>query len=217
MENMKKVGIKGNMCDVVKIDEYTRNKEFYLTSTTLIESDAFGDKQIFPIINQHDKKSYGIRIKPGSAFAYFNTECTDTEKDLYDPSKVIDLEEAASIKELMEKQEMIRSMEKDILTSPDNITQPDIGPEDEPAMKALKTAVSEKGIDLDTYSHRFGNNYNNDKRALLKDRISLQMLERMCNNLDMKATLTIEDASPDVPNPIGRQIVMELTKREDGD
>ena len=217
MDNMKKVGINGKMCDVVTLEEYVNNKEFYLTSTTLIESDAFGDKQIFPIVNQYDKNSYGIRVKSGNAFAYFNNNPSDDEKVLYDPENVINLEDVSSIKELMEKQDMIKNMEKEILTSPDNITAPDIGAEDEPAMRALKMAVIEKGIDLDNYSHRFGGNYNNDKRALLKDRISLQMLQRMCDNLDMKATLTIEDVNPDVPNPIGKQIVMELTKREDGD
>ena len=88
-------------------------------------------------------------------------------------------------------------------------------------MKALKEAVTDKHIDLDKYEPRFGSNYNNDKRIFNKPNISLAMLVRMCNALDIKATLTLEDQQmPDgaeTPNPIGRTISVELTSTDGGD
>lgn len=216
IDNMKKVAINGKMCDVVTLEEYSKNKDLYLAGTTLIETDnEFSTKKLLPILNQHDTKSYGIRVKPGSAFAYINSDCTPEEETIYDPEQIIDLSQASSIGELMEKQDMIKDIEREIITSPDNITTPEITNDDEPAMKLLKTAVMKKNIDLDKYSHRFGSNYNNDKRSLFKQRISLQMLERMCTNLDLKATLTIEDSSNDVINPIGEAISIELTRGKD--
>jgi len=48
-------------------------------------------------------------------------------------------------------------------------------------------------------------------KDFLGRRISHLKLRSICNALDIKATITIEDAGPDVPNPIGRTIVAELT------
>ena len=42
------------------------------------------------------------------------------------------------------------------------------------------------------------------------------MLVRMCNALDIKATLTLEDKNRDVPNPINKSISVEITT-EDSD
>lgn len=101
--------------------------------------------------------------------------------------------------------------EHDILESPDNIFQPRPTDNDAPAMYALKQATCEKRIDIDKYEHRFGVNFNNDKRVYNKHDITLKMLTRMCDNLDMEAVLTLRDKSPDVPNPIGHSISITLT------
>ena len=85
-------------------------------------------------------------------------------------------------------------------------------------MKGMKEAVIAKNIDLDKYEHRFGSNYNNDKRLFNKNNISLPMIKRLSKALDMKATLILEDASPDVPNPIGKKIVIDVIGNdEDGE
>ena len=94
----------------------------------------------------------------------------------------------------------------------ENVIDLRIGENDSPAMRALKTAVTEKHIDINQYSHRFGSNFNNDRRQYNRPTISMQMLERQCRGFDIKATLILEDASPDVANPIGRKIVVELTE-----
>ena len=45
----------------------------------------------------------------------------------------------------------------------------------------------------------------------------MQMLERLCKGLDIKATLTLEDKDAGVPNPIKRKITVDLTEQQGGD
>ena len=51
---------------------------------------------------------------------------------------------------------------------------------------------------------------NYDKRLLKKRNITFGKLRSICKALDMKATITFEDANPNVPNPIGKTITAEL-------
>ena len=44
-----------------------------------------------------------------------------------------------------------------------------------------------------------------------KDNITLNKLTAICENLDIVPTLTLRDRNPDVPNPIGRTITVDLT------
>ena len=145
---------------------------------------------------------------------FFNVP--EGEEDNYSADKVIDYGKAKNIKEFIETQDMVKELEKNILTSSDNIFIPAEDPNDSPAMKALKEAVTNKKIDLNKYEPRFGANFNNDKRIFSKENISLPMLVRMCNALDIKATLTLEDKNRDVPNPINKSISVEITT-EDSD
>ena len=209
MDGMKKFAINSKLCNVVPLEEYCDNRELYPSGTTIIEfTKPDGSSMLLPIIASYEK-SYGIKV--GQVFSYFN-EPTEADKEIYDPEKVIDFSKVENIKELIEAQDAVRDLEREMLTTPDDICSPIIGDNDEPAMVALKTAVLQKHIDLDKYEQRFGVNYNNDKRNLNKERISLQMLNRMCNNLDIKATLTLEDASSEVPNPMVTPVVVELTR-----
>ena len=134
-------------------------------------------------------------------------------------TSAIDMRQRRSIGAYIDGVGEIEKSETDIITSPDNIFQPKPGDNDTPAMAALKQAVCEKHIDIDKYDMRFGANFNNDKRLFNKDSISLPMLVRLCNGLDIKATLTLEDEAEDTPNPIGRKITAELTggNNEDGE
>lgn len=216
MDGMRKFAVNSKLYNVVSLDEYCENKELYPSTNTVIEYTTPNEQSmLFPIIAPYEK-SYGIKV--GQTFSYFNQPTEEDEK-IYDPDKVIDFAKVGNIKELIEAQDAVRDLEREMLTTPDDICSPIVGDNDEPAMVALKTAVLQKQIDLDKYEQRFGPNYNNDKRNLNKERISLQMLNRMCNNLDIKATLILEDASPEVPNPMGNPVTVELTRTrgEDND
>ena len=201
--NMVKTKIDGKMYDVVPLEEYQSNMEAYVPNYTAIKS--LDGKYALPIRGITD-------TRPG----IYVTNCVAKEKvegdmEGYSMQNAIDLSDSKSIGELLQKQEAVRDIEHEILTDVDNIFTPKIGPNDSAAISALKQAVIDKHIDLDKYEQRFGSNYSNDKRLLLKDKISMQMLVRVCDALDIKATLTLEDKEPGVPNPMNDVISIELT------
>lgn len=214
--DMIKMKIGSKMYDVVpSLETYQNNEEAYLKNYTAILSED--GKYALPI-KRTDDESVGIKV--GDLMSREYLPQTDEDKETYSINNAINLSESQNITELIEKQTAIREIEQEILTDPDgNIFVPKITQEDSAAIKALKEAVIAKKIDLDKYETRFGSNYNNDKRLLSKKKISLPMLERVCNALDIKATLTLEDMSDDIPNPIGKVITVELTNgdgNEDG-
>lgn len=54
-------------------------------------------------------------------------------------------------------------------------------------------------------------NFNNDKRLIKKSSITFGKLRNICNALDIKATLTLEDKDDEVPNPMKTKINVCLT------
>lgn len=206
--DMIKMKIKNKMYDVVpSLELYQDNEDAYLKNYTAIVSED--GKYVLPVKRVYDDT---IGIKVGDLMSREYLPQTEEDKQIYSIDNAINLSDSKDITELIEKQTAIRDIEQEILTDPDgNIFVPKITQEDSAAIKALKEAVIAKHIDLDKYETRFGSNYNNDKRLLSKKKISLPMLERMCTALDIKATLTLEDQSEDVPNPIGKVITVELT------
>ena len=132
----------------------------------------------------------------------------------YKPN-VIDFNNVTTIQQFIDKQEKVKDVERDILCNPDNIYKPIIGENDSPEMKAIKEAIRAKNIDIDKYADRFGENFPNDKRKLKDDKITLFLLKRMAECLDMNVDLIITDKSPDVPNPIGIPIKVSLTGNSD--
>lgn len=206
--DMIKIDLCGRLYDAVPLEEYYANREGYTTNQTAIIVDGHA----LPIVNGNDINSrVGICTTPGHIFSKINLPQTEEEFHEYTMDKAINLSNSRDIKELLEKQEAVRNIEYDMLTTVDNITIPRIGNTDTPAAKAIKEAVLCKHIDLDKYESRFGSNYPNYKRLLLKDAISIKMLTIMCDALDIRATLTLTDKNPDVPNPINRTIQVELT------
>lgn len=209
MNKKKRIGDK--IYDVATLNEYTDYKDAFIPQYTAIHDAETGF--VLPIKNRYDD---GPGIVVGHGVSYID-EPDEDEMDAYLDTDIIDFDNCHGIHDMMEKQRIVRTLERDILTSPDNIFTPKIFDDDSPEMKALKTAVLEKKIDLDKYEPRFGSNYNNDKRLFNKSTISLPMTKRLCEALDIKATLILEDKSPDVPNPIGRTIKVDLTGGVPGD
>ena len=76
-------------------------------------------------------------------------------------------------------------------------------------MIGLKQAVIDKEIDINKYQSRF-DQFSNDRRKFKNHKISLDKFVSIAKSLDMKATVIIEDSSPNVPNPIGHKIVVDL-------
>ena len=74
----------------------------------------------------------------------------------------------------------------------------------------MKQALNLKNIDIDAYADRFGENFNNEKRLLKGSSITMSKLKSIGDKLDMKITLTITDSNPNVPNPIGQEISVDI-------
>ena len=201
----KKMRINDKIYDVATLEEYTKYKDAFISQYTAIHDPKTG--LVLPIKGKYEE---GPGIVVGSGVSYIDEPEAEEYEDYLD-TDIIDFDNSKSIHDMMEKQRIVRSLERDILTSPDNIFMPKIFDDDSPEMKALKTAVLDKHIDLDKYEPRFGSNYNNDKRLFNKNTISLSMMKRVCEALDIDATLTLTDKSGDIPNPMGRTIEVKLT------
>lgn len=205
MISKKEILINGRLYEVVPISQYIGNEDAYLQGYTAVE-DELGN--VYPVVSPTSQDP-GLRYRKNAPV--FFVSIPEGQESQYTTANIIDYSKAKDIKEFIETQDMVKELEKDILTSPDNIYVPPVDPNDAPAMKALKEAVTDKKIDLNKYEPRFGANYNNDKRIFNKQNISLPMLVRMCNALDIKATLTLEDQVGDIANPINDVISVEIT------
>lgn len=201
---LKTIKIGDRIYDVVSQQEYCFNSAGYIKNYTALEVGEW----VLPIISESDKGP-GILAYPNAPFC--EVRLPEKNEEQYKASSVIDFADVTNMRAFLEKQSLVHELERGILTSPTNITAPNIGPTDDPAMACLKQAIIDKNFDIDKYESRFGANFNNDKRLLSKDKISLPMLVRMCKNTDIKAELILSDASPDVPNPMGTIRRVELT------
>lgn len=204
----KKGKINGSMYDVVNFDQYQNNKALYDNKFTAIEEDGL----LYPITN--NKKTPGYYHNEGDLFGQF-IEPDQTQLYEYSNENIIDFNSVSSMKEIVEKSIALRDMEKEILCSSDNKFKPVIDEKDDLEMRALKEAIIAKNIDLDSYEHRFGPNYNNDKRLFKKNSMSLRKMKTFGNALDMRITLTIQDKNNNVANPIGRVITVDITGGDD--
>lgn len=202
MVDIRRANIDGKLYNVIEYEEFCNTKDTNNNISTAIQI----DDTLLPIRITNDNKP-GIRI--GKVIN--KVILPDPEDEQYKASNIIDLGNTKTMKELIDKQVQLRNIEEEILTSPDNITIPNISKEDSPEMRGLKEAIIEKHIDFDKYGDRFGDNFANDKRVIKGNTITQKMLKRILKNIDVKATLILEDTSPDVPNPIGKKIVINIT------
>lgn len=205
--DMKKMKINGKPMNVISVAEYKANPDLYNTSCTAIEFSDLG--VVLPLVGKTDKR---VGVNVGGLFSKLNMP-DEEHADEYSIDKVIDFSDCNCMRELMIKQQQVANIEYDMLTTIDNVFKPRIDEHCTPAMTALKTAVIDKNIDIHKYADRYGSNFNNDVRQFGKNDISLKMLTRHCEMLDLKATLVLEDTSDDVANPMGHKIEVELTRR----
>lgn len=206
---MKKAVINGRMLDIVPIKEAIESTN---ESNNNIAIEANGC--ILPVRGSTDKRPGAYRA--GSF--YMKTVMPDSiELPNYraDDNHIVDFTKAEDIRGIIKAESKLRNLEVSRLTTIDNICAPRIRPDDAPEMVGLKKAIIQKHIDLDKYEQRFGDNYNNDRRLLEKDNITLTKLKTFAKALDMKLTLTFEDNSKNVPNPIGEPIRVTVIGGED--
>lgn len=203
-----KVKINQTIYDVCTLEDYQHQEqngtEYLPNYTAIIDGDY-----LYPVLNGSNNVGPGVLV--GSQISIFRKPNPEQEEQ-YRRENMIRFDNVKDMATMIDRLDAVKKLESEVLTSVDNIFAPKIQPSDTPEMVALKTAVIKKHIDLDKYEPRFGSNYNNDKRLFNKQDISIKMMKRLANALDMDITLTITDA-PNAPNPIGETIVVKLTDR----
>lgn len=203
----KKGTINGQIYDIVSMEDYRQCPEYYNNKFTAIEENGY----LYPITN--NTKSPGYYHQDGNIFGQF-IQPSESQMANYAAENIIDFDSAPNMKAIIERTQSLSNMEKEVLTSSDNIFKPVITDLDTPEMKALKEAIVAKNFDIDLYEYRFGPSYNNDKRLFKQNKITLAKLKSVCENVDIKATLILEDTNSDIPNPMGKRIVVDITGGE---
>lgn len=214
---LKKASLDGRLVDVLSFERLEETKELYTSTNTAAGIEVKTSKGEEFILPFRDTASINGG-KPGvytcGNVGYMIKYPDQRDKDKYKP-EVIDFHNVDTIQDFIDKQDRVRDAERELLCTPDNIYKPVVKETDAPEMKALKQAICAKNIDIDKYADRFGENFPNDKRKLKDDKISLFLLKRMGECLDMNIDLIISDKNPDVPNPIGAPIRVSLTESDD--
>ena len=201
--SLEKAKIGDAIYDVISTQEFERDPDSFGQYVAI----KGGDGYLYPMRSRTDNR-------PGCYYCggmYFFKPPTFDEGHVYDSQNIINFNDASNLRDVIKCQQKLMNAERSILTTIDNVFAPEIDENDTPEMKIMKQAIRDKHIDLDKYESRFGPNYNNDKRLLKKGNITFGKLRDISTALDMKVTLTIEDASPDVPNPIGSVLSTEIT------
>ena len=204
LSDYKKAIVNGRVTTVVTPQEALTNK-VYQNKFSSVEINGV----ILPVKTSYDPSSPGFYISNDNKIGKIIYP-SDKDADEYSAKNAVDFSNVKSMKELISKQEEVKKMESEVLSNSDNLFKPIPKENDSPEMKALKKAVCLKNIDIDAYADRFGDNFNNDKRLLKSSSVTMSKLKSFCNNFDMKCTLTITDKNPNVPNPIGQEIVVDI-------
>lgn len=213
METVKRREIKRLLSegakDIVTFDEYSNCKELYANTKTAIEvEDPNGVLLALPYRSKGDGRP---GIYDEGVFSHI--VLPEEENSIYveNAQNVINLSDSKNVNEYMQKQELLKDLETESLTSPDNIFEPPFLNDDTEEMRGFKEAIKAKGIDIDKYEDRFGKNYPNEKRLMKGSKISIEKLKYIGDRVDMDVYITFKDKNPDVPNPMGIEITKKIT------
>lgn len=207
--NYKKAVVNGRMTTVMNPYDVLSNNVFH-NKFTSVEYDGL----VLPVKTSYDPTSPGFYITSNGKVGKLIKPSND-EMNEYSAANAVDFSNIEDMKELINKQDQVKQMEAEILSNSDNLFKPVIKDNDSPEMKALKQAICLKNIDIDLYSDRFGDNYNNDKRLLKGSSITMSKLKSYCNSLDMKCTIIISDKNENVPNPMNQQVIVDICGYDD--
>lgn len=213
--DLKTTTIDGKIVDIVSEQEYVNKWQMYAENPSLCASSAVevqgtdGQTYVLPIRGKSDDRP-GIYPDGCIYFTKFPTQESDScyRADQLD---IVDFSNIKTVEEFLSKNSQIREMESGVLTEIDTVFVPQIGQNDSPEMKAFKEAITSKKMDINKYAPRFGDNFLNDKRILKTSSITMNKLVSMCKKLDIEAELTLRNTSPDVANPMQKEISVILT------
>ena len=201
---MKKAIYRNNLVNSMTAKEYFKNKDLYEDSQIVVECGEYS----LPV------KTGNIGTQPGFYPSNSNVYARIVLPNKKDEAKYknlesIDLDNIKDISEAIKANESLDKMEKEIMTTPDNITKPKIKESNSPEMVGFKESIIAKNIDIYKYKSRIPN-FNNNIRLLNSDNITLTKLKEMCNRLDINLKLTFSDMNGDVVNPMGKEITVDI-------
>lgn len=205
---MKKMQIGNKMYTVTSMNKYNEcGEDLYNPRSTAIQRDNI----VLPIKNISDDGP-GIYYNGSSNMVCDVVKPSQEQSIYYDPVNIIDFSDAKTIKDVISKEELVRDIEKDILTTKENILDLKITDQDTPEMRGVKMAINKKQVDKKSYEDRF-DQFQNDMRLLKGNKITLGKTIDICSKFDIGVKLTLYDISEDVANPMGESITIELTDR----
>lgn len=199
----KKASVDGKIRDVIDYSELPKINTNNYDNLAVLHNGV-----IYPERNPNVEISPGLYVYEWGTILHEPTE--EQLPEYLAENKLIDFK-ANNIRELIEKSDRLKEAENTLLvcTDPEGITTYPIGNNDSPEMVAVKSAINAKHIDIKKYQARW-DTYANDIRLLNKESLSLAKLKTFAKNLDMKVSIVVEDKSPNVPNPIGDKIVIDI-------
>jgi hypothetical protein len=203
---VKKTQINKCLYNVVTPEDYRQNQSVYNPRFTAIE--CRDGSKVLPINSRATDTTPGVYFYPGNGMVGTIIK-PETNLHEYEVDNVIDYTKAKDIEDIIRNNEMLRDIQNDIITTSDNILKLNISDNDTPEMRALKIAINSKGVDKKQYEDRF-DQFQNDMRLLKGNSITLGKLISICTAFDIAAELTLKDKE-NVPNPIGDEIVVDLT------
>lgn len=208
---MNKAFLAGKIYNVMNIYEFYNNRNYY--DDIAIINNGY----IYPLRNSEYNDDVVGFYKTNVGYMCRQVR-TEEEKETYSINHMACFNSAESLKEIVQENEKLEADQMAyLMATSDNIFKPVIDSvHDTPLMIGFKQAVIDKGIDINKYASRFGSDFNNDRRKFNANKISLDKFISIGTNLDMKATVIIEDANKNVPNPIGRKIIVDLFPNDGG-
>ena len=211
---MRRITIGNQMYDVIKPEDYFKNKESYNNEPLLAIEEA--DGTVYPLkrgknlndIGWYDRGICARVVKPN-----------ESKKEKYSAEKIIDFNNAKDIHEIIEMNEVYNNMEREILVTPDNLYKPQHSETETGLSYAVKEAMIQKNFDINKYQAKWNpkSAFNNDKKEIQKDDISIKKALRIFDNTDITAILTLKDKNPNVANPMGKEITVVLNDYKDDD
>ena len=199
---MKMMQIGDRLYTVVTREEYAKNPELYNPKSTALEVNG----RVLPIRNSGDSTP-GIYYDKNSIASLV---VKPDNEEAYSSDRIIDLSSSSDNGELLNKYNLVRSIEAELMVNSDDILSLTTTPADTPEMSALKTAINSKRVNKHAYEDRF-EQFQNDMRLLKGNSITLGKLITLCNGFDISCTLTLRD-KPVAMNPMDQEITIDLTE-----
>lgn len=199
MPIMNKAFIDGHIYDVMNQSEFGVYP-YYGDSLAILIGDY-----ILPVRTSGNKPG----VYYNGITYYWIFPKTEEEALIYSKIHLAYFVSANTFKDVIAAKERLEKDEFNHLISHDNIFVPVIDMVNDTAlMIGLKMAVGKKNCNINNYSDRFGQDFNNDRRKFNGKDITAAKYQSISKNMDIRTTLIIEDMRPGIANPMGQKIVL---------